>query len=107
MIIKKSDIEEIFGDKPNQEAKRDNGKPRLSLVPSAIINDIAIIREYGKKKYGDHDNWKIVKKERYVDALYRHWLAYVDDNQSIDEESGLPHLSHVACNLAFLCEMEK
>ena len=91
---------------PNQEAKADNGKPKLSLVPRKIIFEIARVREYGNKKYGDPDNWKGVEKERYRDAAFRHFLAYLDDPTGVDEESGLPHLSHLACNIAFLCEME-
>ena len=90
----------------DQTAKRDEGKPRLTLVPRKIIWAIAVIRGYGNKKYGDPDNWKTVEKERYRDALYRHWLAYLDDPKGRDEESGLPHLWHLACNAAFLCEME-
>lgn len=92
---------------PSQEAKADIGKPRLSLVPSEIIRDIARVREYGNDKYGDPENWKTVEPERYRDAAYRHLLAYIDSPAGIDEESGLPHLWHLACNIAFLCEMEK
>lgn len=92
---------------PSQEAKADIGKPRLSLVPSQIIRDIARVREYGNDKYGDPENWKTVEPERYRDAAYRHLLAYIDSPAGIDEESGLPHLWHLACNIAFLCEMEK
>jgi len=91
----------------SQKAKADAGKPRLSLVPSEIIRDIAYIREYGNNKYGDPDNWKTVAKERYRDAMYRHLLAYIDDPHGVDEESGFPHLWHLACNVSFLCEMEK
>ena len=89
-----------------QEAKADAGKARLTLVPRQIIWDIAAIREYGNRKYGDPENWRTVEIERYRDAAYRHWLAYLDDPQGVDEESGLPHLWHLACNIAFLCEME-
>lgn len=92
---------------PDQTAKADAGKPQLRLVPSQIIRDIARIREYGNAKYGDPDNWKTVEPERYRDAAYRHLLAYIDDPAGVDEESGLPHLWHLACNVAFLCEMEK
>jgi hypothetical protein len=92
---------------PDQSAKADAGKPKLSLVSTQIIRDIAVIREYGNKKYGDPENWKTVEKQRYQDAAYRHWLAYLEDNKSVDSESGLPHLAHLACNIAFLCEMEK
>ena len=90
----------------DQEAKQDAGKARLSLVPSRIIHDIARVREYGNNKYGDPDNWRTVEAERYRDAAYRHLLAYIDDPQGTDEESGLPHLWHLACNIAFLCELE-
>lgn len=91
----------------NQTAKADAGKARLSLVPFEIVYDIARVREYGTIKYHDPGNWKQVKASRYVDALLRHTLAFAEDNQSLDTESGLPHLWHAACNLAFLCEMLK
>ena len=89
-----------------QEAKADAGKARLTLVPRRIIWDIAAIREYGNRKYGDPENWRTVEPERYRDAAYRHFLAYLDDPQGVDEESGLKHLWHLATNIAFLCEME-
>lgn len=91
----------------NQEVKADKGKPRLSLVPTEIINCIARVREFGTEKYHDPGNWKLVEKERYIDAMFRHLLAYVNDNNDKDEESGLPHLWHLACNVAFLCELDK
>lgn len=90
-----------------QEAKADAGKPRLSLVPRSIIWDIAAIREYGNKKYGDPENWRKVEPERYRDAAYRHFMRYLDDPTGVDEESGLPHLWHLATNISFLCELEK
>ena len=91
----------------NQSAKADAGKPKLTLVPQQIIYDIAKVREYGNEKYGDPENWRTVEPERYRDATFRHLLAYLDDPHGVDSESGLPHLWHLACNVAFLCEMEK
>lgn len=91
----------------DQTIKSDAGKLRLTLVPREIIRAIADIRAYGCDKYGDPENWRKVEPERYRDAAFRHWLAYLDDPQSVDEESGLPHLWHCCCNLAFLCEMDK
>lgn len=88
-------------------AKNDQGKLRLTLVPRQIIRDIAAVRMFGTEKYKDPDNWKTVEPERYRDAAYRHFLAYLDDPESIDSESGLPHLAHLACNIAFLCEFAK
>ena len=88
----------------NQEVKADAGKPRLTLVPRRIIWDIAAVREYAvNNKYPDENNWRKVEVRRYRDALYRHFMAYLDDPYGVDEESGLPHLSHVATNVAFLC----
>jgi hypothetical protein len=92
----------------DQSAKADYGKEQLTLVPRRIIHDICAIRMYGNQKYpdGGPDNWKKVDKERYRDAAYRHFLAYLDDPQGKDAESGFPHLWHLACNIAFLCEFE-
>lgn len=63
------------------------------------------VRMFGCAKYHDPDNWRQVESQRYRDALYRHWLAYLKGEQC-DQESGLPHLWHLACNAAFLIEME-
>lgn len=89
-----------------EEAKADNGKPKLSLVPRQILFDVAKVREFGTKKYGDSENWRQVEVQRYRDAAFRHFMAYLDDPYGVDEESGLSHLSHLACNIAFLCELE-
>ena len=103
------DVEKYFAESVKNNstsAKDDTGKRKLSLVPRKIIWDIAAIREYGTEKYGDPDNWKKVEPQRYRDAAFRHFLKYLDDPEGLDEESGLPHLWHLACNIAFLCEME-
>lgn len=92
---------------PDQSAKADAGKLQLSLVPTGIIRAIARIRMYGNAKYGDPNNWKQVEPQRYRDAMYRHLLDYIEDPGAVDEESGLPSLWHLACNAAFLIEMEK
>ena len=93
-------------DTPDQTAKADAGKLQLTLVPTQIIKDIAEVRMYGNRKYGDPDNWKQVGIERYKDALMRHLISYLEDPQGVDEESGIPHYKHLACNMAFICEME-
>ena len=89
-----------------QEAKADAGKLRPTLVPVSLIEAVASIREYGVEKYHDPDNWTKVEPQRYRDAMFRHWLAYLK-GEKLDPESGLPHLHHCACNLAFLIETEK
>lgn len=90
---------------PEQSAKADAGKLRLSLVPVQIIRDIAEVREYGNRKYRDPENWRQVDMRRYVDALLRHTLAFVEAPDGVDSESGIQHYKHMACNMAFICEM--
>lgn len=92
------------GDK-DQSAKADKGKLELSLVNPQLVKAVAEVRMYGTEKYGDSENWRKVEPKRYVDALYRHLLAYIEGNE-IDEESGLSHLSHMACNISFLLDKE-
>lgn len=72
-----------------------------------ILWDIAEIREYGNTKYGDSENWKRVEMQRYIDAMFRHMVEFVRDNDSVDEESGFAHYKHMACNMAFICHMMK
>lgn len=98
-------VKAIFDDIKNQQAKADSGKPNLSLVPKQIIYEIEKVRSFGVKKYKDPENWKRVELERYHQALLRHTLAVWEDINAKDKESGLLHLSHIACNVAFLLEM--
>ena len=110
-VLHQSDICRLyfFDGCNDQKAKADLGKPKLTLVPMEIMFDIARVREYGNKKYpeGGPDNWKSVEVQRYRDAAFRHFIAYLRDPKGIDEESGLPHRWHLECNLAFLAELEK
>ena len=85
--------------------KDDAGKPRPTLVPVLLIEAVTAVRESGCAKYHDPENWRQVEPQRYRDALYRHWLAYLR-GEKYDLESGLPHLWHLACNATFLIEME-
>ena len=93
--------------KPDQQAKADQGKPHPSYVPVALIEGVMAVREYGNQKYHDPDNWKQVEPERYHQAMLRHILAAWNDPYKVDPESGLLHIQHVACNIAFLLEMRK
>lgn len=92
----------------NQDPKADKGKLRLTLVPLQIIREIAKVRMFGVAKYPKTgvDGWKSIEIQRIRDAAFRHFIAYLEDPAGLDEESGLPHLSHLACNISFLCEME-
>lgn len=96
---------EIMGEDKMEIAKEDTGKHRPTLVPVSLIDAVTAVREYGCSKYHDPENWRRVEPQRYRNALYRHWLSYLKGEKN-DQESGLPHLWHLACNVAFLIDIE-
>lgn len=56
---------------------------------------------FGKNKYSE-DNWKkSTNTQNYINALIRHLMAYLQ-GEDIDPESGISHLGHIGCNIAFL-----
>ena len=82
--------------------KSDIGKRRFSLVPVGVLAAVVDVLEYGAHKYAP-DNWQTVEdgEKRYYDALLRHLFAW-KEGEAIDDESGLPHIAHVAANALFL-----
>ena len=86
--------------------KHDGGKPMLALVPSAIIRAVGRVMTHGAEKYGKN-SYRDVDPERYRHALMRHICEWLDDPYGVDKDSGLPHLEHIACNVAFLLELDK
>ena len=90
-----------------EAAKHDTGKPHPSYVPPEIIEAVMQVREYGNAKYHDPQNWRLVSPERYHEAMLRHVLAAWKDPYSIDEESGLLHIAHIACNIAFMLALKE
>lgn len=96
----------FLGAKVDYSIKHDKDKPRLDLVPPAIIEGVGEVRTFGKEKYGEK-SWKDVEPERYRAAMMRHICLYLRNPEGKDDESGLSHLKHVACNVAFLLEIEK
>jgi len=88
-------------------AKDDKNKPVLSLVPPELIYSVAGVRKYGTDKYHDPNNWKQVETQRYWEATIRHIVAAWNDYTAIDPESGLMHIEHAACDLAFMLQQIK
>lgn len=90
--------------------KYDGGKPLMGLLYSdcnQALMSIVKVLTFGANKY-EPRGWDAVPnaEERYTDALYRHLSAH-HRGDIVDEESGLTHLSHAACNIIFLLELEK
>lgn len=86
--------------------KFDNGKVPLELLPALPLIKIGQVLEFGAKKYNDHNWRKGMKWSRVAGAALRHFLAWLN-GEDTDPESGLSHLAHCACCLLFLLEYEK
>lgn len=91
--------------------KYDTGKPRIFETIEDFqepLMEVAKVWTFGADKYGKH-NWAYVDNaiDRYSNALLRHMLQ----GDTIDDESGLLHASHVAWNalarLHFIIEKSK
>lgn len=87
--------------------KYDNGKPQWRLVPFGAMSEVVDVLTYGAVKYAP-DNWKHVPsaRERYIDAGFRHLVAYASGEKK-DAESGYSHLAHAMCCLLFLLAFER
>ena len=80
--------------------KFDSGKQRWDLLPLDAVEKIVEVMTHGAEKYGDN-NWKKVESYRYRGAAMRHRVARYK-GEKFDEDSGLLHLAHEACNILFL-----
>ena len=100
-------VEEVNMDKPNQQAKADQGKPHPSYCPVELIKGVVAVREHGTAKYGDPENWRKVSADRYHEAILRHVLEIWEDPFAVDPDSGLYHLQHIATNISFLLKMRR
>ena len=83
--------------------KFDAGKPPIGLIPRSAVLEEAAVLAFGEQKYGRH-NWRAgIKWSRLIDAAQRHILAF-NEGEDFDSETGLHHLAHARCCLAFLIE---
>lgn len=90
------------------DPKRSQGvkKPRLSLVPPALVIHTAKAFEDGATKYGPF-NWRktAVQADIYYEAALRHLSAWWD-GEEIAPDSGVHHLAHAAACIAILLDAE-
>lgn len=86
--------------------KFDTEKPRVDLLSSKALIEIAKVMGHGAGKYGDQ-NWRAgIEWSRVIGAAMRHLLAF-NDGEDKDAETGLSHLAHAGCCILFLLEYEK
>lgn len=86
--------------------KHDTGKPRPGLIPPGFLLDVAAVMAHGAAVYGDRNYRDCPDPERYIDAAFRHLLAY-HAGETHDPDTGLSHLAHAACCLGIRWELER
>ena len=96
---------------PDAAAKVTNPKDRvgatkspIGLVPFGAVVQVAPVFKHGADKYSPF-NWR---QERighmtYVSAALRHLFAYID-GETVDPDSGLPHVAHAIGGLMILLD---
>jgi hypothetical protein len=86
--------------------KFDGGKPPLGLIPRSALVAEAQVLGFGAEKYGKN-NWRGgMAWTRLSDAALRHLTAWIE-GEDTDPETGLSHLAHARCCLAFLIEYQE
>ena len=90
----------------NEGRKNDDGKLRMDLIPPEALEELAKVLTWGASKYSDK-NWELgLRWGRVLGAALRHIIAWMK-GEIHDPETGLSHLSHALCNLAFLVTYEQ
>jgi len=85
--------------------KFDTGKPRYDLLPPELLAAVADVLMFGASKYGERNWEKGMSWGRPFAALMRHMWAWWR-GEDRDPETGLSHLAHAACCVAFLLAYE-
>lgn len=86
--------------------KYDAEKPKMELISSIAVTELAKVLTFGAKKYEAHNWRKGIAFSRLLGAAFRHLTAY-NGGEDKDPETGLSHLAHAFCCIMFLLEMEQ
>lgn len=85
--------------------KDDDGKARHDLLPPELSEGVAKVLAFGASKYGERNWEKGMKWGRPFAACMRHLWAWWRGEKA-DRETGMSHLWHAGCCIAFLIAYE-
>ena len=80
---------------------KDTKIPGNKVYSRSAYISLARVLTYGAQKYGPN-NWQGVEPDRYIEALLRHLVLFLDEPEGADAKSGLLHIEHVLCNAMVL-----
>lgn len=96
----------MHGLQPVEGRKDDGGKARHDLLPPEMPDAVAQVLAFGAGKYGERNWEKGMSWGRPFAALMRHMWAWWRGEKA-DPETGMSHLWHAACCIAFLIAFEQ
>jgi Domain of unknown function (DUF5664) len=73
----------------------------LAAMPGGW-EDCCAVFDYGQKKYAAFNWCKGMQWSIPLACAVRHLLKIIENQQAKDDESGLPHVGHIYCNLCML-----
>jgi hypothetical protein len=85
--------------------KFDNGKPDLSLIPRAALDQCARAFMLGEQKYGRYNFYNGMEASRLVAACLRHVTAW-NEGEETDPESGASHLGHALACISMILQQQ-
>jgi hypothetical protein len=92
--------------KPDGKGLRHNqDKDRWDLLPLDAVEQVVKVLTAGARKYAEH-NWERGMKFGICQASMMRHIVKSSRGEKFDEESGLPHMAHAACNALFLLAYE-
>lgn len=97
---------DLWGRVMSEGRKDDSAKPRYDLIPPELLEGTAQVLTFGATKYGQR-NWEQgMAWGRPFGALMRHMWAWWRGEEK-DQETGMSHLWHASCCIAFLIAYEQ
>lgn len=86
--------------------KYDGGKPPYHLLPPELLDGVAKVLDFGAQKYSERNWERGMDWSRCFSALQRHSWAWWG-GEDLDPETGMSHLWHMGCCIAFLIAYEQ
>ena len=78
-------------------------KPKMSLIDSYALEELAKVLTAGAVKYAKHNWRKGLSIEECLDSLNRHYLDLNNpDKSDLDPETQINHAFHIMCNAMFI-----
>jgi len=86
--------------------KKEDHKPeKFHSMPMVALAEVMRVYGYGGEKYARYNYLEGYPYYKSIDALMRHFMAFVDDTQDDLDESGHHHLAHAAWHIMNLLNM--